>query len=118
MSIDKIFLGNEFDKFWAKIESGDNFALSRNGDGERAIMSGHHVTAQEGWKSPDYVSKLGQDLLQTLEIIDDDFFCAISCPCCDPAAFYWYITRIKNKKNITFANLWVNITKIYKSISS
>jgi glycosyltransferase involved in cell wall biosynthesis len=109
MSIDKIFLDEEFDKFWTKIERGENFALMRNGDGERAIMSGRQVTAQEGWTSPDHLSKLGQDLIKTLEITDDNVFCAISCPCCDPGAFYWYVTRIKNKKNITFSNLWVNI---------
>jgi glycosyltransferase involved in cell wall biosynthesis len=103
------YLNNEFDKFWQKIENGENFALMRNGDGERAIATGRSVTAQEGWKSPEFVSKLGNDLLKSFEIIDDNIFCAISCPCCDSSAYYWYITRVINKKNITFANLWVNI---------
>jgi glycosyltransferase involved in cell wall biosynthesis len=106
--LNKIFLDKEFDKFWEKIKDGDNFSLARNGDGERAIMTGLHITAQEGWKSPEHISKLGQDLLKTLEVENDNVFCAISCPCCDPAAYYWYLTRIKNRKNITFANLWVN----------
>lgn len=57
--MDKIFLNREFEKFWQKIENNENFALLRYGDGERAIMCGEHVKAQEGWESPAYLSKLG-----------------------------------------------------------
>jgi hypothetical protein len=104
-----VLLNAEFDKFWQKIENNENFALMRNGDGERAIMTGRSVTAQEGWKSPEFVSKLGKDLQQTLLLENENIFCAVSCPCCDPAAYYWYVTHTVNKQNITFANLWVNI---------
>ena len=104
---DKIYLDKEFDKIWAKIENKENFALLRYGDGERAIMCGQSVKAIEGWISPNYISKLGKDLLSTLELDDDNIFYGISCPCCDPAAYIWYLNKIKNK-NITFANIWVN----------
>ncbi|MCR8696911.1 MULTISPECIES: glycosyltransferase family 2 protein [Campylobacter] len=104
---DKIYLDKEFDRIWSKIENGQNFALLRYGDGERAIMCGKIVKAIEGWESPNYISKLGKDLLSTLELDDDNIFYGISCPCCDPAAYVWYLSKIKNK-NITFANLWVN----------
>lgn len=71
-------------------------------------MSGKSVSAQEGnWSSPSYISKLGKDLLTSLQIEDDKVYYAISCPCCDFSAYYWYMSRIKNK-NITFANLWIN----------
>lgn len=105
--MDKIFLNREFEKFWQKIENNENFALLSYGDGERAIMCGEHVKAQEGWESPAYLSKLGGVLLKTLTIDTDNFYYGISCPCCDRKAYYWYMTRIQSR-NITFANLWVN----------
>ncbi len=113
----RISLNKEFDRFWDKIEKRENISILRFADGERAIMMGKSVTAQEGgWASPNYVSKLGKDLLKSLEINDNRVYYAISCPCCDNAAYYWYSTRISNI-NITFANLWINAnyTKFIKS---
>lgn len=107
MKNDELVLSKEFDKFIQKIKKGENFTLLRNGDGERAIMQGKSLVAQEGWKAPNELSKLGLDLLSSLNIINDNFYYAISCPCCDKAAFFWYKTRIKSQ-NITFANIWVN----------
>lgn len=104
---EKIYLDKEFSKFWGKLENLENFTLLRYGDGERAIMCGEAVKAQEGWVSTPYVSKLGEALFSTLDINEKNFYYGISCPCCDSKAYYWYMTRIKSK-NITFANLWVN----------
>lgn len=105
---DKIYLDKEFDKFWKKIENGENFAFMRNADGERAIMMGKAVAAQEGnWKSPNFVSKLGQDIYSSLMLDEENVFYALSCPCCDNEAYYWYLSRM-NTKNVTFANLWIN----------
>ncbi|MDR2399091.1 MAG: hypothetical protein LBD61_01425 [Endomicrobium sp.] len=102
------YLDKEFDKFWQKIKMGENFALTRNGDGERAVMSGSTLKAQEGgWKFPDYICALGKDCSRSLLINNDKFFYGISCPCCDEESYYWYRSRI-NTKNITFANLWIN----------
>jgi len=102
-----IYLNEEFNIFWKKIENNENFTLLRYGDGERAIMCGKKVKAQEGWESPNHLSKLGQALLSTLNIQDKKIYHGISCPCCDSEAYFWYKSRIENK-NITFANLWVN----------
>ncbi len=104
----KIYLKSEFDRIWKKIDSGENITFMRYADGERAIMTGQSVSAQEGgWSSPNSVSKLGHDLLKSMEINDRNVYYAISCPCCDQPAYYWYSTRITNP-NITFANLWIN----------
>lgn len=100
-------LSAEFDKFWGMIERGENFTFMRSGDGERAIMTGRAVTAQENWSSPNYITKLGKDLLTTFEMDAPNLYHAISCPCCDPEAYYWYMSHTKTK-NITFANFWVN----------
>lgn len=102
-----ITLKDEFDKIWQKLQRGENFAFLRYGDGERSIILGKSVKAQEGWVSPNYVSRLGEDLLETLNKTDDRIYYGISCPCCDSSAYYWYKTRVENK-NITFANLFVN----------
>ena len=115
----KLILTEEFEKIWVKIENGENFAFLRYGDGERAIMEGRSVKAQEGWKSPEHLTKLGEDCLKTLELQGDSVWYGISCPCCDRAAYYWYASRIKSS-NITFANLWVNINyqRFKESISN
>ena len=104
----KVYLDDEFEKFWNMLDNNENFALLRYGDGERAIMEGRQVLAQEGWHSPDYIGSLGKALLETIEYDSDKLFKGISCPCCDQSAFHWYSSRIKNKKSITFANVFVN----------
>lgn len=101
-------LDKEMDFFIDKILKGENFALVRNGDGERALMQGKSLSTQESWKSPSHITKLGSDLLDSLNVENPLFFYGISCPCCDKEAYYWYESRIKNP-NKTFANLWVNV---------
>lgn len=72
------------------------------------IMNGRSVKAQEGWAAPNYLTKLGEDLLKSLQVDDPKFIYGISCPCCDNPAYYWYRTRVANSANATFANLFVN----------
>lgn len=88
--MDKIFLNEEFDRLWKKVESGENFGLTRNGDGELALILGKELTAQEGWHSPNYISKLGRDILRALNTVRSNLIHGISCPCCDREAYYWY----------------------------
>lgn len=114
-----VCLDNEFNRIWNLIECGENIAFLRHGDGERAIMEGRTVKAQEGWESPEYISQLGFACLKALNLIDSRVWYGISCPCCDSAAYYWYISRITTR-NITFANLWVNsnYSKFIKSFEN
>lgn len=100
------YLKNELDFFMQQIKSDIPFALVRYGDGERAIMCQQSIKAQEGWESSGK-TKLGIDLLASLNISAPNFFHAFSCPCCDKEAYYWYFTRINNP-NKTFANLFIN----------
>lgn len=102
-------MDKEFNRFINKIKSGENFALMRNTDGELAIMEGRSVAAQEGnWTSPNYVTNLGKAIYNSLQLNEANVYYAVSCPCCDRRAYYWYISRVTNKKNITFANIWIN----------
>lgn len=103
-----IYLKDEYEKFWQKVLRGENFALPRYGDGERALMIGRAVKAQEGWNdSGGGVTPLGEALNDSLKITSPNFYYGVSCPCCDSAAYYWYLQNIKNY-NITFANIWLN----------
>lgn len=103
-----IFLRNEYEKFWQKIKRGENFALSRYGDGERLLMLGQPVKAQEGWNSSGGgITLLGKALRDSLNIDAPNFYYGISCPCCDSAAYYWYLCNVKSS-NVTFANIWLN----------
>ena len=105
----KITLSAEYDKFMKKIMNFENFAFMRNADGELAIMEGRAVSAQEGnWNSPDYVSELGKAIKNSLLLKDNNVYYAISCPCCDRRAYYWYLNNVVNVRNVTFANLWIN----------
>lgn len=117
--MNRINLEEEFEVMWNKIENKENFAFLRHGDGERAIMRGKAITAQEGWKSPERSTKLGIDCYNALQVVDDRYFIGISCPCCDREAYYWYMSRIKSR-NITFSNIWVNINykKFYSKFSN
>ena len=74
----KIFLNSEFDRIWKKIEKGENITFLRYADGERAVMTGQVIDGVDGWVSPSDVSKLGKDLLTSLEINDARVSSAVS----------------------------------------
>ncbi len=101
-----IFLKDEYEKFWQKILRGENFALSRCADGERALMLGQAINGCDGWKTPPQITALGVALKDSLKIDAPNFYYGISCPCCDSAAYYWYLREIKSS-NVTFSNIWV-----------
>ena len=86
-----IFLKDEYEKFWQKILRGENFALSRYGD---------------GWSISEE-NFLGKAIRESLNIDAPNFYYGISCPCCDSAAYYWYLRNIKSS-NVTFSNIWLN----------
>ena len=103
-----IYLKDEYEKFWQKIKRHENFALPRYGDGERALMVGREVKAQEGWSaSGEGVTPLGKALNESIKIDAPNFYYGVSCPCCDSAAYYWYLQNVTSS-NITFANIWLN----------
>lgn len=105
----KIYLENEYNEIMERIIIGDNITVLRLGDGEKSLMCGKMISAQEGWNAPNAKTKLGESLVECLQDINyDNIYVGISCPCCDREAYYWYVSRLKNP-NITFANLFVNV---------
>ena len=103
----KIFLFEEYNRIWQRVKNEENFALIRNGDGERGLILGRPFSAQEGWKSPNKQTLLGKAIKDSNSIIDPNYIIGISCPCCDIDAYHWYLQNIPSR-NLTFANLWVN----------
>ncbi len=103
----KIYLNNSLEEIFNKLNKKENFSLMRYGDGERSLMLGKAVHAQEGWIAPQHITPLGEAIKDSLSLEEDNVIYGISCPCCDRAAYYWYMTHIKNH-NITFANIFVN----------
>ena len=105
--MDKIYLNDEFEKIWIRIKNRENITVFRYGDGERSLMIGKAVSAQEGWKAPESQTDLGKALVNTLDLDNENVYYGVSCPCCDRPAYYWYMSHVKSK-NVTFANLFVN----------
>ncbi|RDU54610.1 hypothetical protein CQA49_04715 [Helicobacter sp. MIT 00-7814] len=102
-----LYLDKEFDRIFEKLYKKENFSLIRSADGERAIIVGDSVRAQEGWEVQDN-KDFANALLDSLNIVDERLIYAVSCPCCDEAATCWYQTHIKSK-NLSFSNIFVNI---------
>ncbi|MBR5913179.1 MAG: glycosyltransferase family 2 protein [Selenomonadaceae bacterium] len=102
-----ISLKDEYKKYWQKIIAGENFALVRYADGERLLMFGTKIKSQEGWHAPECVTRLGADLRKSLGLAAPNFVYAISCPCCDSEAYYWYMNNLRGC-NVTFSNIWIN----------
>ena len=102
-----IYLNKSLYSIIERINNGENFTLMRLGDGERSLMLGKPVKAQEGWKAPNKVTALGKALMDSISLDDEKIIYGISCPCCDRESYYWYMTHL-NTRNITFANIFVN----------
>lgn len=66
--MEKIYLNTAYDNIMQKINKKENFTFMRYGDGERAIMTGKQIIAQENWSSPIGKNPLGKILLQTLNL--------------------------------------------------
>ena len=97
-----------------KISSGENFCLSRYGDGELAIIEGREISkdtqayTEDGWHTDGNAGVFARDLRQSLERTEGNFYYAIPCTCCHGQENQnKYIDMISNK-NILLANLLVN----------
>lgn len=119
----------DFDKFWDKIEKGENFAFARYADGEVMLMNGNavnHLTQAalvDKWTAPLGMTKVGSDLLETLNHTESNYYYAISAPT-DNLSDYNYLKSVikTSDDNITFVNLWINSNyqrslERYKSLS-
>ena len=111
--MDKFF--RDFEYFWNLINIGENFTFTRYADGEVMLMNGVGVLENtqafnvDNWKSPNNLTKVGKDLLETLNHTEDNYYYAISGKNDNISDYNFLRSNIKhNDNNITFVNLWIN----------
>ena len=112
MTSSKTTFEEHFDFFAEKITNNINFTFARYADGERMILcntnilNGTQAYEVDKWKYDNNIT-FSNDLLQTCEHIEDQYYYAISCKCCDPHGLVYYKNLLKTDK-ITFSNLFIN----------
>lgn len=112
--MNKNFKDNFF-YFWNKIENNENFAFSRYADGEVLLMKGSSVGyntqafGTDKWYSLDGLTKAGEELFQTLNHNEDNYYYAISSKSDNIDDYNYLINNVKQDiSKITFVNLWIN----------
>lgn len=106
---------NDFEFFWSLINEGKNFTFARYADGEVMLMKGLEVNnatqayTVDKWNSPNKMTKVGQDLLNTLNHKEENYYYAISGLNDNVSDYNFLRKNIKqNENNLTFVNLWIN----------
>lgn len=105
----------DFDYFWDLIDSGKNFTFARYADGEVMLMKGQSVTQGtqafnvDKWSAPSHLTIVGQQLLETLNHTEENYYYAISSKSDNINDWTFLDTNIKQSKDkLTFVNLWIN----------
>ncbi len=105
---------SDFNFFWDKIQSYSNFSFARYADGEVMLIKGLPINKNtqaytvDNWYSDNVNSRIGNELLDSLYIVDESFYFAISSKTDNIDDYNFLFSKIENKKNLTFANLWIN----------
>ncbi len=105
----------DFEYFWNLIDSGKNFAFTRYADGEILLMKGLPVGIGtqaynvDKWMAPNQTTKVGSQLLTTLNHTENNYYYAISSVTDNINDFNFLKSKISQTDNlITFVNLWIN----------
>jgi hypothetical protein len=104
----------DFEFFTDLILSDKNFAYARYADGEVALMLGKAINVGsqaynvDKWHAPGRLTKVGSELLESLDHTEDNYYYAISSTSDFSGDNTFLDGKIKVRSNITFANLWIN----------
>jgi hypothetical protein len=104
---------DSFTYFSNLINSDQNFALARYGDGEIALMENQGIPRntqafnQDRWDAPAAPTKLGAKLIESLKHEEENYYYGIPGKN-DSKTAYEYLTVLIPSLNITYANLFVN----------
>jgi len=118
---------SDFDYFWGLINNNVNFTFARYADGEIMLMKGQQVSDEtqassvDKWKAPNTLTKVGKQLLKTLNHIEDNYYYAISSTNDNINDYTFLKNNIKQKEDkLTFVNLWINANygSMLKNLSS
>lgn len=106
---------SDFEYFWDLIESGDNFTFARYADGEVMLMNGQAVTSGtqafnvDKWSAPNQSTRVGRELLDTLNHTESNYYYAISSRTDNINDYNFLKSRIaQSEDKLTFVNLWIN----------
>lgn len=110
---------SDFNYFWQLINEGMNFTFTRYADGEVMLMKGIPVREDtqayrvDNWQAPEGLTKVGQELLETLNHTEMDYYYGISGKS-DNINDYLFLTKHiqHNTSHLTFVNLWINANYI------
>lgn len=103
--------------FLNKIRNGEQFSLSRWGDGELMILEKHYIDLRnvkngEFRYDPNLkqYNGLRDKLLSSYIYQDNNYYIGIGCPCCIGNSKYQYMKNLSTQKedNLTWANIFVN----------
>ena len=106
---------DHFDFFWKLIDSKNNFTFARYADGEILLMKGQEVgsftqaSMVDKWQSPNFLTKVGSQLIETLNHTEDNYYYAISSVSDNINDYNFLKNNIKQSQDkLTFVNLWIN----------
>lgn len=106
---------SDFNYFWGLINNNINFTFARYADGEVMLMKGQAVSdgtqasSIDKWKAPNTLTKVGEQLLKTLNHVEDNYYYAISSTSDNINDYTFLKNNIKQKEDkLTFVNLWIN----------
>jgi len=92
------------------VKNKKKFAFSKYADGELSILKNKQITNIDNWTFNPFIDRMFSNLLmESFKYNDEGYFIGISCPCCDPTAYRWFIdNKGSDNTNTTFANIFVN----------
>lgn len=103
--------------FLNKIKNGENFSLTRWGDGELTILEGGFIDLRDV-KNGEFrydpkldIYKESKELLNSAYTYQDpEYYVGVACPCCVGEKKYKYMKELSKQKedNLTWANIFVN----------
>lgn len=109
---------DHLESFLRALQSGRHFALTRYGDGERAILQRCEISTlgtNRHWcyRPSQGISSdvLAVDLDRALRRDDADYYVGISDPCCNAGDYHYYAAQLgpeRLRTRVTFANLFSN----------
>jgi hypothetical protein len=109
---------DHLETFYDALVAGRHFALTRYGDGEAAILQGKELEAIGTnrpwcWRPSQGIgdATFSRELSQALDCFDENYCVGISCPCCGPADYSYYVNRVGSarlQRQVTYANLFSN----------
>lgn len=112
----KTFKG-DFDLFLNKVKTGENFSVSRWGDGELAILEGNQIDLRakangEFYYDPNILEHdiFKQKMLKAYKHKQHNYYIGVACKCCVGDEKFEYMKKLseQNVSNLTWANIFVN----------